>query len=677
MSNIVQVIRTFVKKISNVFVIKVLIRRFPFFFNEWNLKIIFYIVKLIAFIWLFNYWIDLLAFFTLNWLSLENVLNNKISISVEKREYEKFNYYLTLLTFYFKLKLPIGLSLVYLFKINCYLHIIILDFINADFKELALILVEIFSALTNFFFIKVYENIYDVFFSLIIIHIIILILFSLKQINYKLTSFTLTILLVFLWSLVVLFIFNKTNFTLDYSLNIKNVFIIIPTFNIKIDFLSLVFLFTIYTISIFVHIYQHVYLELEPRKDIFLIGLNCFILSMVLLVIASNWILFFLAWEALGISSFFLIGFFKQKVSAWKSAKKAFFFNKISDLLLLVSLGFTLKLNESLLINSNLTFNQNYNIITFCLTLMAFLKSAQFIFYFWLPDSMEAPIPASALIHSATLVSAGIYIVLRFNLFENQFLPYQIFIHVVIFSTMIVATLLASMQTDIKKLLAYSTIANCSFIFFLILIKLHQFALLYFILHGVLKSGCFLVAGVIILIQKHYQDMNKWVMCSVYDKLLLLFLSMSTLTLSGSPLIIMYNLKSSVYLMYSENNYLYWLTHVTLLLYTISSYIYGLKIFYLFLNKKTKPIFINFNYTRNNILPKIILILILYMCLILLLTFVCLYKQITFNIISYNLIVIVFALIISLILLNITIKWPDYVFWISLLNIFTIFWVFF
>ena len=509
--------------------------------------------------------------------------------------------------------------------------------------------------------------------SLITIHIIILFLFSLKQINYKTAVFCISCILFNLWLLVSWLIFNQVNFSLDYNLNLNNIFFILPIFNIKIDKLSLTFLFTIYIISIFVHIYQYFYLESEPRKDIFLIGLNYFILSMVLIVISSNWILFFLAWEVLGVSSFFLIGFFKYKLSAWKSAKKAFFFNKISDLLLLVSLGFYLKLNESWLMDSSLVNNENYSIVVYCLTLMAFLKSAQFIFYVWLPDSMEAPIPASALIHSATLVSAGIYIIIRFNLFEYPSLIYQTFIHIIIYSTMIIAPLIASTQTDIKKLLAYSTISNCSFIFFLILIKLKSFALTYFVLHGIIKSSCFLIAGILILIQKHYQDLSKWNITNIYDKLLLLFLSLTTLILSGSPLFFLYNLKSNINFLYAENKYLYLLTVTTLLLYTLISYLYGLKIFYLFINKQTQPIFSNLKDSRDSILSKTILILIIYILLILICVFIYLYTECNWNTTFYNLINLVSILIISLVFLNYTTKWPDYVLIINLVNLIVVF----
>lgn len=213
----------------------------------------------------------------------------------------------------------------------------------------------------------------------------------------------------------------------------------------------------------------------------------------------------------MGISSFFLINHYFKRAYSFKSAYKAFCYNRFSDLtFFLFAVLFIFNTNTLSLQNiPNLQSSYTSTLMYTLLLLTAFIKSAQGIFFGWLPDSMEAPIPASALIHSATLVAAGIYLLLRLDIFilTNPYVIYALLafggFSAVLFSG------ISFLQTDIKKLLAYSTIANCGFMYLLIGMCCLKQALLFFIVHGLLKSLIFLIAGNFIIVFSHNQDFQK------------------------------------------------------------------------------------------------------------------------------------------------------------------------
>ena len=290
-----------------------------------------------------------------------------------------------------------------------------------------------------------------------------------------------------------------------FSLNLFNWYI--NQFSFLIDRSSLVFSVTTYIIGYFTNRYSFIYLKSDKNRTSFLKFLNLFIISMLFLVKTNCILVVVLSWEFLGISSFFLIGHYYNRPYSLKSAFKAFSFNRVSDLFLfLFTVIYLYNYNsfEVFIVNEKRCFLEFISF--FFLIITASIKSAQGIFFFWLPDSMEAPIPASALIHSATLVAAGIYLCIRFYNVINYYYLLQVFL---ILSGLMSATIfsfIAFLQTDIKRLLAYSTIANCGFIYFLLGSKLVDTALVYFSVHGLLKSSLFMLFGYLIVYNNHVQD---------------------------------------------------------------------------------------------------------------------------------------------------------------------------
>ena len=284
---------------------------------------------------------------------------------------------------------------------------------------------------------------------------------------------------------------------------------------------NVLFVFLTIIIGLFVNVYTFVYMKKEPFLIYFVVLLNLFLFSMIFFLLSYTLTSLFFGWELIGLFSFLLINFWTNKVSTKKAAYKALIFNKLSDLsfliVFIISLSFSFVDNvtsfKSIFLLSDITFiffNRSLPLLffyIFFLTICCFCKSAQLGFHVWLPDSMEAPIPASALIHSATLVSAGLYLMfLSRDLFMLS--GFTKFIFFWCSTTAFYGGFVSSFQTDLKKILAYSTISHCGFLFCLIIFNLNEFFYFYFFNHGIYKSLSFIIVGLIVS-SSRYQDFRR------------------------------------------------------------------------------------------------------------------------------------------------------------------------
>ena len=296
------------------------------------------------------------------------------------------------------------------------------------------------------------------------------------------------------------------------------------SFSLFVDFVSISFSFLTTTIAIFVYIYTFAYFRYEPLVERLLVFLNSFILSMVLLVSAGNLIILFLGWEMIGMTSFFLINFWVGRVGTLKAAFKAYSFNKVSDVFIffasitIFSALWTLDI-PSILSQSHLLLQYMFNFgffsvsfldgVAYSFLVAAFIKSAQFGAHIWLPDSMEAPVPASALIHSATLVSAGIYLLLRFSIIFQLSVSAQVIIMLVGAFTAFYGGWVSAFQSDLKRILAYSTISHCGFLMVIYTTFIPEFTVLYLYIHGFFKAAVFLSVGNVIRFNRNIQDFKR------------------------------------------------------------------------------------------------------------------------------------------------------------------------
>jgi len=317
-------------------------------------------------------------------------------------------------------------------------------------------------------------------------------------------------------------------------------------FSFYIDALSYSFIFLTTTIAFYVYIYAFAYFRYEPHVDRLLIFLNLFVLSMIVLVSASNLIILFLGWELIGLTSFFLINFWTTRISTLKAAFKAFLFNRISDVMLFFVCIFCFylfhELNNKDLIGFFLKQPSLYyggfsciNIFSFCLVVPICIKSAQFFWHIWLPDSMEAPVPASALIHSATLVSAGIYLILRFKsvLLLSEYAT--ILLPLIGSMTACLGAVSSAFQTDTKRLLAYSTISHCGFLVVCAIMCDSEYTIFYLYVHGFFKAAAFICVGTVIRFNGGVQDIRQMGGFGKYLPFECFALGICLVALAGAP----------------------------------------------------------------------------------------------------------------------------------------------
>jgi NADH-quinone oxidoreductase subunit L len=320
--------------------------------------------------------------------------------------------------------------------------------------------------------------------------------------------------------------------------------------SIKVDALSSVMLVVVTFISSLVHIYSIGYMSHDPHKTRFMAYLSLFTFAMLTLVTADNFLQLFFGWEGVGLCSYFLIGFWFKKDSANAAAIKAFVVNRVGDfgfalgIFLIFYLFGTVNYSEVFeqvpqIIDKKLLFLGIYikaiDLICILLFIGAMGKSAQFFLHTWLPDAMEGPTPVSALIHAATMVTAGVFLVVRCSpIFEYSPLTLNI-ITIIGMTTAFFAATVALVQTDIKKIIAYSTCSQLGYMFFAAGVGAYNVAMFHLFTHAFFKALLFLGSGSVIHSFKEEQNINE--MGAVYKKLPYTWILMiiGTLALTGFP----------------------------------------------------------------------------------------------------------------------------------------------
>ncbi len=313
-------------------------------------------------------------------------------------------------------------------------------------------------------------------------------------------------------------------------------------FSFLIDPLSAIMLLIVTGIGFLIHIYSTGYMHSDAGFAKFFSYLNLFIFFMLLLVLGSNYVVMFIGWEGVGLCSYLLIGFWFSNPTYASAAKKAFVMNRIGDLgfLLGVFLIFTTFGSvEFVKVFPQAATMVSGDSVLVLITILLFIgatgKSAQLPLFTWLPDAMAGPTPVSALIHAATMVTAGIYMIARSNiLFTLSPLTLSI-IAVIGLATAILAATIALTQTDIKKVLAYSTVSQLGYMFLGLGVGAYTGAFFHVITHAFFKALLFLGAGSVIHAVSNEQDMRQ--MGGLKKKLPITFLTMlmGTIAISGIP----------------------------------------------------------------------------------------------------------------------------------------------
>ncbi len=290
------------------------------------------------------------------------------------------------------------------------------------------------------------------------------------------------------------------------------------SFGFLLDQLSILWLLFVTGIGSLIHLYSISYMHDDEKMHSFFAYLNLFIFFMITLVIGSNLLVMFIGWEGVGLCSYLLIGFWYKNQDFNDAAKKAFIMNRIGDLGFLIGIFILLSYCGSLeygQMNAMLQFGSAVRtpiivpIAAFCLFIGACGKSAQIPLYTWLPDAMAGPTPVSALIHAATMVTAGIFMITRMNFLFDLAPSIQEIIAVVGAITALVAATIALVQNDIKKVLAYSTVSQLGLMFLALGLGAYEIAVFHVITHAFFKACLFLGSGSVIHGLHGEQDMRK------------------------------------------------------------------------------------------------------------------------------------------------------------------------
>lgn len=324
--------------------------------------------------------------------------------------------------------------------------------------------------------------------------------------------------------------------------------------NFQIDSLSSVMLIVITLISLVVHLYSYEYIGFDPFYVRFMSFLNLFTFFMMLLVLSGNILQMFVGWEGVGLSSYLLINFWFGRLEANKSALKAIAMNRFGDTALLVaivvfifcfgtpsfSVAFTIIDNfggadASLFVSA---FGRDFNvlgILAWLILMAAIAKSAQLGLHTWLPDAMEGPTPVSALLHAATMVTAGVYSVVRFSFIFEYVPSARAFCIIVGSLTALFGSLVALTQFDIKRVVAFSTTSQLGYMFVACGLSGYHIAMYHLVTHAFFKAFLFLLAGVIIHNLNNEQDFRRMGRLACFAPVTYVFMFVGFLSLSGMP----------------------------------------------------------------------------------------------------------------------------------------------
>jgi NADH-quinone oxidoreductase subunit L len=314
-----------------------------------------------------------------------------------------------------------------------------------------------------------------------------------------------------------------------------------------LDPLSAVMILVVTGVGFLIHLYSTGYMAGEAGYYRFFAYMNLFIFMMSVLVLADNYLLMFVGWEGVGLCSYLLIGYYFDRKSAGDAAKKAFIVNRVGDVAFILGVFLIFMTFGSIRYQEVFEgISQNYPTpeatfgILSAIALLLFIgatgKSAQIPLYVWLPDAMEGPTPVSALIHAATMVTAGVYMIARSAAIYTRTPEVSLLVAGIGILTALMAALIAITQRDIKRVLAYSTISQLGFMFLAVGVGAFTAGIFHLMTHAFFKALLFLGAGSVILAIHHEQDLFRMGGLRRYLPITFITMWIATLAIAGVPL---------------------------------------------------------------------------------------------------------------------------------------------
>ena len=340
-------------------------------------------------------------------------------------------------------------------------------------------------------------------------------------------------------------------------------------FEFQVDALSSLFLLIITGVGFLIHLYSTAYMQEESSAHFarYFAYLNLFVFSMLLLVLGGNYVIMFIGWEGVGLCSYLLIGYWFKNTDYNNAARKAFIMNRIGDLGFLLAVFWMIQQFGSVSFGEVFSKAPGTSVAVLTgITLLLFVgatgKSAQIPLYTWLPDAMAGPTPVSALIHAATMVTAGIYMIARSNVLYTLAPVSQTVVAVIGLATAILAATIAIKQNDIKKVLAYSTVSQLGYMFLGLGVGAYTGAVFHVMTHAFFKALLFLGAGSVIHAMHHEQDIRN--MGGLKKKLPITHLTflLGCIAIAGIPPFSGFFSKDEILAAAYEANPVYWIIGV-------------------------------------------------------------------------------------------------------------------
>nr|YP_007475049.1 NADH dehydrogenase subunit 5 [Haemaphysalis inermis]AFU55298.1 NADH dehydrogenase subunit 5 [Haemaphysalis inermis] len=419
-------------------------------------------------------------------------------------------------------------------------------------------------------------------------------------------SIFLSILSLFFFVLFLLSFFFKNVFVFEYV--ISSMVSMDFKFYFLFDWISNLFVSTVLFISSMVILYSNSYMNMDKNKNSFCLIVLLFVTSMILLIMMPNMFMLILGWDGLGLVSYCLVIYY-QSTNSYNSGMMTIISNRVGDVMIIMSLIFFFNFGSFDII-SNMSLEK---ICGFFLILAGMTKSAQIPFSAWLPAAMAAPTPVSSLVHSSTLVTAGVYILIRFNyLFSLN--EYSMFLLKISLLTMLMSGINAFFETDLKKIIAFSTLSQLSMMMIVLSLGMMEMAFFHLIMHAIFKSMLFLCAGLIIHSLNGIQDirmLGNFFSCS---PMVISCMLISILSLMGFPFIGGFYSKDLIveFFFFKIENFVLINIFMLSILFT---FLYSIRMFYLI---GLKSIFnitsFSMKLDKNMILPIYLLTLTLIIC---------------------------------------------------------------
>nr|QHT65010.1 NADH dehydrogenase subunit 5 [Pseudonereis variegata] len=362
--------------------------------------------------------------------------------------------------------------------------------------------------------------------------------------------FTISVLFLMITTMVT---FTQTNMLIEWTImNLKSSSIMIP---IMIDSTSMVFMTTVLIIATSVMQFAKTYMSSDKTTDRFILLVMLFVLSMMFLILFPHTMILLLGWDGLGITSFVLVIYYNNAKSLGAGLITALS-NRIGDVMLLIAIALMFNEGHWLVIN---TWQPDLiSWISLTIIIAAMTKSAQMPFSSWLPAAMAAPTPVSALVHSSTLVTAGVYLLYRFFPTVQSWTFFQPFLMIIATMTMLMASASAMAECDMKKIIALSTLSQVAVMMFTLSMNLPEIAFFHLITHALFKALLFICAGNLIDIHHHSQDLRQMGNISKQLPVITTAITIANLALCGAPFMAGFYSKDLIIetmtMLYSEKN---------------------------------------------------------------------------------------------------------------------------